>query len=135
KWQGVQRRYRAELENNLAVRQLQQLLQNKPVITFVYPARDAEQNSAQVLKGFLEEHSGAGSTRQTRIGSRMRITAALQRRQAEHSEANPPIRRSVGLAGASRSQAWESSRYQKTKSLAIRHVTLLANRRVVHIPL
>ncbi|HJZ47108.1 MAG TPA: DUF488 family protein [Roseiflexaceae bacterium] len=59
KWQEFQRRYRAELENNLAVRQLQQLLQDKPVITFVYAARDAEHNSAQVLKGFLEEHSGS----------------------------------------------------------------------------
>jgi uncharacterized protein YeaO (DUF488 family) len=57
KWDEFQRRYRAELRNNLAIKQLQQLLQDKPVITFVYAARDTEHNSAQVLKAFLEEHS------------------------------------------------------------------------------
>lgn len=57
KWDEFQRRYRAELQNNPAVEQLQQLLQNKPVITFVYAARDTEHNSAQVLMAFLEEHS------------------------------------------------------------------------------
>ena len=57
KWEEFQQRYQAELQNNLAVGQLQQLLQDKPVITFVYAARETEHNSALVLKAFLEEHS------------------------------------------------------------------------------
>ena len=57
KWEEFQRRYRAELRNNVAVRQLQELLQEKQVITFVYAARDTEHNSAQVLKALLEERS------------------------------------------------------------------------------
>jgi uncharacterized protein YeaO (DUF488 family) len=59
KWEEFQRRYRAELQNNPALKQLQRLEQDKPVITFVYAARDTEHNSAQVLKAFLEEHSGS----------------------------------------------------------------------------
>ena len=46
----------AELQNNSAVEQLQQLQQDKPIITFVYAAHDTEHNSALVLKTFLEEH-------------------------------------------------------------------------------
>lgn len=57
KWKEFQRRYRAELENNPAVGQLQQLQHDKPLITFVYAARDTEHNSALVLKAFLEEHA------------------------------------------------------------------------------
>jgi uncharacterized protein YeaO (DUF488 family) len=56
KWEEFQQRYRAELQNNSAVGQLQQLQQDKPNITFVYAARDTEHNSALVLKAFLEEH-------------------------------------------------------------------------------
>ena len=56
KWQEFQRRYRAELQTNAAVGQLQQLQQDKPIITFVYAAHDTEHNSALVLKTFLEEH-------------------------------------------------------------------------------
>jgi uncharacterized protein YeaO (DUF488 family) len=56
KWEEFQRRYRAELQNNSAVGQLQQLQQDKPIITFVYAARDTEHNSAWVLKAFLEEY-------------------------------------------------------------------------------
>ena len=56
KWEEFQRRYRAELQTNAAVAQLQQLQQDKPIITFVYAARDTEHNSALVLKAFLEEH-------------------------------------------------------------------------------
>jgi uncharacterized protein YeaO (DUF488 family) len=56
KWEEFQRRYRAELQNNSAVGQLQQLQQDKPIITFVYAARDTDHNSAWVLKAFLEEH-------------------------------------------------------------------------------
>jgi uncharacterized protein YeaO (DUF488 family) len=56
KWEEFQRRYRTELQTNAAVGQLQQLQQDKPIITFVYAARDTEHNSALVLKAFLEEH-------------------------------------------------------------------------------
>jgi uncharacterized protein YeaO (DUF488 family) len=54
KWEEFQQRYRAELQNNPAVKQMQELLRKKRVITFVYAARDAEHNSARVLKAFLE---------------------------------------------------------------------------------
>jgi uncharacterized protein YeaO (DUF488 family) len=57
KWKEFQRRYQAELRYNLAVEQLQELLREKKIITFVYAARDAEHNSAQVLKAFVEKRS------------------------------------------------------------------------------
>ena len=57
KWAEFQRRYQAELRNNPAVKQMEELLPEKPVLTFVYAARDVEHNSAQVLKAFLEERS------------------------------------------------------------------------------
>jgi uncharacterized protein YeaO (DUF488 family) len=56
KWEEFKRRYRAELQNNSVVEQLQQLQQDKANITFVYAAHDTEHNSALVLKAFLEEH-------------------------------------------------------------------------------
>ena len=56
KWEEFQRRYRAELQTNAAVEQLQQLQHDQPIITFVYAAHDTEHNSALVLKAFLEEH-------------------------------------------------------------------------------
>ena len=56
KWGGFQRRYRAELQTNAAVAQLQQLQHHKPIITFMYAANDTEHNSALVLKAFLEEY-------------------------------------------------------------------------------
>lgn len=56
KWEEFQQRYRAELQTNAAVAQLQQLQLDKPIITFVYDAHDTEHNSALVLKAFLEEH-------------------------------------------------------------------------------
>ena len=56
KWEEFQRRYRAELQTNAAVEQLQQLQHDQSFITFVYAAHDTEHNSALVLKAFLEEH-------------------------------------------------------------------------------
>ena len=56
KWEEFQRRYRAELQTNAGVQQLQQLQHDQPIITFVYAAHDTEHNSALVLKAFLEEH-------------------------------------------------------------------------------
>ena len=58
RWEEFQRRYRVELEKNPAVKQMQEMLREKQLLTFVYAARDLEHNSAQVLKAFLEEHSG-----------------------------------------------------------------------------
>lgn len=59
KWEEFQRRYRAELRDNAAVRQVQELLREKQTLTFVYAARDVEHNSAQVLKAFLEAPFGS----------------------------------------------------------------------------
>lgn len=58
RWEEFQRRYQAELEHDPAIQQMQELLREKQVLTFVYAARDVEHNSALVLKAFLEEHSG-----------------------------------------------------------------------------
>ncbi len=55
RWPEFQRRYRAELEAMPeAVEKLTELCRQGPV-TFVYAARDQEQNSARLLKRFLEE--------------------------------------------------------------------------------
>ena len=53
KWGEFQKRYLAELRENPAVEQLQSLLREKPIVTFVYAAHDEEHNSALVLKSFL----------------------------------------------------------------------------------
>jgi uncharacterized protein YeaO (DUF488 family) len=54
KWKEFQERYRAELQYNPAVAQMEKLLHEKKIITFVYAARDEEHNSALVLKAFIE---------------------------------------------------------------------------------
>ena len=53
KWVEFQARYGAELEQNSAVAQMQQVLRDHPVVTFVYAAHDEERNSAILLKEFL----------------------------------------------------------------------------------
>jgi len=54
KWVEFQARYRAELEKNPDVAQMQQILRDHPVVTFVYAAHDEERNSAVLLKQFLD---------------------------------------------------------------------------------
>jgi len=53
KWVEFQARYRAELEQNSAVAQMQKVLRDHPIVTFVYAAHDEERNSAVLLKEFL----------------------------------------------------------------------------------
>ena len=57
KWIEFQRRYQAELQSNQGVSQLQSLLLEKRIVTFVYASRDEEHNSARVLKDFIEKGS------------------------------------------------------------------------------
>jgi len=55
RWQDFQRRYRAELEaNSEACKPILNAAQQGNV-TLLYSARDAEHNSAVLLKAFLEE--------------------------------------------------------------------------------
>lgn len=66
KWDEFQRRYQAELANNVdAVSQLLDLIRKGPV-TLVYAASDSQHNSAVVLKRFLETRlkSAAGKAKQ-----------------------------------------------------------------------
>lgn len=68
KWPEFRRRYRAELAaNKAAVEDLRALIGKGPA-TFIYAARDAERNSAVVLKSFIETR-GRQRARQ-KIGSR-----------------------------------------------------------------
>lgn len=55
KWDEFERRYRAELEDN--VEALEPLLRaaRQGTVTLVYAAADTERNNAVVLKGFLQE--------------------------------------------------------------------------------
>lgn len=57
KWDEFKKRYRAELELNPAVDQLQQVLLLKVKVTFVFAARDEQHSSAWVLREYLEEHA------------------------------------------------------------------------------
>lgn len=62
KWQEFQRRYEAELrEKENAVRVLKEK-RKEGTVTLVYAARDKENNSAVVLKRFLERRKGGMST-------------------------------------------------------------------------
>jgi uncharacterized protein YeaO (DUF488 family) len=55
RWHEFESRYRAELAQNAElVEQLRKQCRSETV-TFVYAARDEEHNSAQVLKGFLDQ--------------------------------------------------------------------------------
>jgi uncharacterized protein YeaO (DUF488 family) len=54
KWNEFKKRYRAELRvNRDAVEQLRKLIKDGPV-TLVYAARDEQQNSARLVKNFIE---------------------------------------------------------------------------------
>lgn len=54
RWQEFVGRYQAELRGNPYLEQLRAILDQYPVVTFLFAARDLEHNSAQVLKAFLE---------------------------------------------------------------------------------
>ncbi|MGH8493716.1 MAG: DUF488 domain-containing protein [Moraxellaceae bacterium] len=54
KWQEFRRRYREEVRASPALEMLRELILQHPVITFVYAASN-EQNSATVLKAFIEK--------------------------------------------------------------------------------
>jgi uncharacterized protein YeaO (DUF488 family) len=55
KWQEFQRRYRAELADNLAARQPLLDAARQGNITLLFSAHDREHNNAVVLKSYLEE--------------------------------------------------------------------------------
>ena len=57
KWPEFCRRYMEELRGNPAVEQLRRLLEEHPVTSFVFAARDPEHCSAALLKKFLEEEA------------------------------------------------------------------------------
>lgn len=59
KWVEFRRRYNDEILRSPALEMLRELILQHPVITFVYAARD-EQNSASVLKTFLENAKSGG---------------------------------------------------------------------------
>lgn len=56
KWQGFQKRYRAELKANPDAWQPILDAAEQGDVTLLYSAHDTEHNSARVLKSFLEEH-------------------------------------------------------------------------------
>lgn len=56
RWQEFQQRYRAELESNPDTWQPILEAAQQGAVTLLYSARDTEQNSAVLLKSFLEEH-------------------------------------------------------------------------------
>jgi uncharacterized protein YeaO (DUF488 family) len=60
KWREFQRRYLAELATNKAAVEALTALVAKEPTTFVFAARDAEKNSAVVLKSFVEATGRAG---------------------------------------------------------------------------
>ena len=61
KWDEFQKRYRAELADNLnAWRPILEAMERGDV-TLLYSARDVEHNNALVLKSFLEEHQRNGA--------------------------------------------------------------------------
>lgn len=53
KWPEFQRRYRAELKGNAALKELKALGRKHEDITLVYAVRDAEHNHARVLEALL----------------------------------------------------------------------------------
>ena len=55
KWKEFQRRYRAELNDNLASCQPLLDAAKQGNVTLLYSAHDTEHNSAVVLKSYLEE--------------------------------------------------------------------------------
>jgi uncharacterized protein YeaO (DUF488 family) len=63
KWEEFQRRYRAELAENLAAWQLLLDAVKPGNITLLYSAHDTEHNSAVVLKAYLEERQAAEKSR------------------------------------------------------------------------
>jgi uncharacterized protein YeaO (DUF488 family) len=54
-WEEFTERYLSELKTSKVVEDLVHLIENRPIVTFLYAARDKEHNHAQVLKAFLEE--------------------------------------------------------------------------------
>ncbi|MCD8139466.1 MAG: DUF488 domain-containing protein [Planctomycetaceae bacterium] len=58
KWSEFKRRYRAELQDNPAVDELQAVLRRHKRVTLLFGARDTEHNQAVVLRDFLV-HAGA----------------------------------------------------------------------------
>jgi uncharacterized protein YeaO (DUF488 family) len=50
RWDEFQRRYRAELANNAALRVLRDLMRESKRVTLLFAARDAEHNNAVVLR-------------------------------------------------------------------------------------
>lgn len=55
KWQDFRRRYKAELEENEALKDLMEHIKSSKQITLLYAAHDEEHNHAVVLKDFLEK--------------------------------------------------------------------------------
>jgi uncharacterized protein YeaO (DUF488 family) len=55
------RRYRAELAENPAVEELRAVLEEHPVVTLLFGAKDEEHNQAVVVLGHLGDTGGAGT--------------------------------------------------------------------------
>jgi len=55
KWEEFQERYLQELHDAPAVEELLEILDDEPVVTFIYASRDEKHNSTLVLKEFMEQ--------------------------------------------------------------------------------
>ncbi len=53
KWHEFERRYLAELEDNPAIDDLRRIVDEHPVVTLVYSARNEDENQAVVVRNFL----------------------------------------------------------------------------------
>lgn len=54
KWPAFKRRYKKELKENTASRQLRQKLEKHEIITLLYAAKDQDHNHGLVLRDFLK---------------------------------------------------------------------------------
>lgn len=55
KWEEFRKKYKSELKDSAALKELLALIKNQKIITLIYSAKDEQHNQALVLKGFLEE--------------------------------------------------------------------------------
>jgi uncharacterized protein YeaO (DUF488 family) len=60
KWEEFEAKYKLELQQNEAVKQLLDIAAKHPVVTLLYSVRDEHRNHALVLRQFLEGAGGLG---------------------------------------------------------------------------
>lgn len=53
RFEEFEKRYRAELDDNTAAKELREVIASHKVVTLVYSAKDEEHNQAVVLAGYL----------------------------------------------------------------------------------